>query len=126
MKNKNWGWWTAWFNLIGQFAIVAGINYAAALFLNVDHHHAAHSATSASTYDNTTGRSWPSVPGSSLTGALVTMGVLMLVELVLNIVGINVVALLNQVSVWWHIVFVIAIVDLRCFCLGPADHACRA
>ena len=34
MKNKNWGWWTAWFNLIGQFAIVAGINYAAAGFLN--------------------------------------------------------------------------------------------
>ena len=24
MKNKNWGWWTAWLNLIGQFAIVAG------------------------------------------------------------------------------------------------------
>ena len=34
MKNKNWGWWTAWLNLIGQFAIVAGINYAAAAFLN--------------------------------------------------------------------------------------------
>ena len=34
MKNKNWGWWTAWLNLIGQFAIVAGINYAAAVFLN--------------------------------------------------------------------------------------------
>ena len=34
MKNKNWGWWTAWLNLIGQFAIVAGINYAAAGFIN--------------------------------------------------------------------------------------------
>ena len=34
MKNKNWGWWTAWLNLIGQFAIVAGINFAAAVFLN--------------------------------------------------------------------------------------------
>ena len=33
MKNKNWGWWTAWLNLIGQFAIVAGINYAAAGFI---------------------------------------------------------------------------------------------
>ena len=41
MKNKNWGWWTAWLNLIGQFAIVAGINYAAALFINATHHHAA-------------------------------------------------------------------------------------
>ena len=34
MKNKNWGWWTAWLNLIGQFAIVAGIDYAAAGFIN--------------------------------------------------------------------------------------------
>src|SRR5512146_3552805 len=34
MKNKDWGWWTAWLNLIGQFAIVAGIGYAAAGFLN--------------------------------------------------------------------------------------------
>jgi amino acid transporter len=25
MKNKNWGWWTAWLYLVGQFAIVAGI-----------------------------------------------------------------------------------------------------
>ena len=36
MKNKGWGWWTAWFNLIGQFAIVAGIDWAAADFLNAD------------------------------------------------------------------------------------------
>src|SRR4026209_2125918 len=34
MKNKNWGWWTAWLNLLGQFALVAGINFAAAAFLN--------------------------------------------------------------------------------------------
>ena len=26
MKNKDWGWWTAWLNLIGQVVIVAGIN----------------------------------------------------------------------------------------------------
>ncbi len=32
MKNKNWGWWTAWFNLIGQIAITAGIDYGAAVF----------------------------------------------------------------------------------------------
>ena len=28
MKNKNWGWWTAWLNLIGQFAIVAACGWA--------------------------------------------------------------------------------------------------
>ena len=33
LRNKNWGWWTAWFNLGGQVSIVAGINYSAAFYL---------------------------------------------------------------------------------------------
>ena len=41
MKNKNWGWWTAWLNLIGQFAIVAGINYRGRAVPQRDDHHAA-------------------------------------------------------------------------------------
>src|SRR3977135_1292763 len=35
LKNKDWGWWTAWLNLGGQIAIVAGIDYAAAGYLGV-------------------------------------------------------------------------------------------
>ena len=27
-----WGWFTGWFNLIGQIAITAGIDYGAAIF----------------------------------------------------------------------------------------------
>jgi amino acid transporter len=102
MKNKNWGWWTAWFNLIGQFAIVAGINYAAAGFIN------------ATILDKLTGgtfNTYELIPGI-LNGQLITMGVLMLIQLAMNIAGINLVALLNQVSVWWHIVIVIAVVVL--------------
>ena len=117
MKNKNWGWWTAWLNLIGQFAIVAGINFAAAAFLN---------ATIITpildrigiTYDNTT-----LVFGLSfLTGQIVTMGILMLIELAMNIAGINLVAILNQVSVWWHIVIVAAVVVLV-FLAGKPDES---
>jgi amino acid transporter len=55
-----------------------------------------------------------------LTGQLLTMGILMLVELAMNIAGINLVALLNQVSVWWHIVIVAAVVVLV-FAIGKAD-----
>ena len=33
LRNKNWGWWTAWLNLGGQISIVAGINYAAAFYI---------------------------------------------------------------------------------------------
>jgi len=112
MKNKNWGWWTAWLNLIGQFAIVAGINYAAAGFLN------------ATIIDKVTGGTFNTteiIPGI-LNGQLVTMGVLMLIQLAMNIAGISLVSLLNQVSVWWHIVIVAAVVILV-FVAGKPDQS---
>jgi amino acid transporter len=112
MKNKEWGWWTAWLNLIGQFAIVAGINYAAAGFLN---------ATIITPLLSNAGIDFQntSVFGF-INGQLVTMGILMLIELAMNIAGINLVALLNQVSVWWHIVIVAAVVFLV-FLAGKPD-----
>ncbi|MEO8469337.1 MAG: amino acid permease [Chloroflexota bacterium] len=104
MKDKNWGWWTAWFNLIGQFAIVSGINFAAAFFLN-------QTIISPLTNNALTNTTEVLKIGDTLliSGQLLTMAVLMLGQLVLNIVGIRIVAMLNQVSVWWHIVFVILI-----------------
>jgi amino acid transporter len=117
MKNKNWGWWTAWLNLLGQFAIVAGINFAAAAFLNASIITPLLS-NAGITYDNTT-----AVFGISfLTGQIVTMGILMLVQLAMNIGGINLVSLLNQVSVWWHIVIVAAVVFLV-FLAGKPDQS---
>ena len=116
MKNKNWGWWTAWLNLIGQFAIVAGINYSAAAFLNATIITPL-LANIGIDYGNTT----ELIP-NLLNGQLVTMGILMLVELALNIAGINLVALLNQVSVWWHIVIVAAVVFLV-FLAGKPDQS---
>ena len=115
MKNKNWGWWTAWLNLIGQVAIVAGINYAAALFVNAT----ILSPLTDGGYTNTTiffGDPAGS-DGPALNGALVTMAGLMVLELGLNIAGVRVVAFLNQLSVWWHIFFVVAIVG-SLFILG--------
>src|SRR5215207_1788834 len=112
MKNKNWGWWTAWLNLIGQFAIVAGINYAAAGFIN------------ATIIDRLVGGTFNTteiIPGV-LNGQLVTMGILMLIQLAMNIAGINLVAMLNQVSVWWHIVIVAAVVVLI-FLTGKPDES---
>jgi amino acid transporter len=114
MKNKEWGWWTAWLNLIGQFAIVAGINYAAAAFLNATILTPLLSNVGIA-YGNTT----ELIPGL-LNGQLVTMGILMLIQLALNIAGISLVALLNQVSVWWHIIVVAAVVFLV-FLAGKPD-----
>ncbi|MEO8571833.1 MAG: amino acid permease [Chloroflexota bacterium] len=112
MKNKNWGWWTAWLNLIGQFAIVAGIDYAAAGFLN------------ATILDRVTGGAFNTtevIPGI-LNGQLVTMAVILIIQLALNIAGINLVALLNQVSVWWHIGIVAAVV-IFIFLTGKPDQS---
>ncbi len=118
MKNKNWGWWTAWLNLIGQFAIVAGIDWAAANFLNATIVTPI-LAKAGIVYDNTT--IVLALNGSSiLTGALVTMGILMLIQLILNIVGINLVAMINDISVWWHIGTVAAVVVLI-FIAGKPD-----
>ncbi len=115
MKGKNWGWWTAWFNLIGQFAIVAGINFAAAFFLN----QTIITPLTGGGYQNTTE---VLKLGDTLliSGQLLTMAVLLAVELALNIAGIRVVALLNQVSVWWHIAFVV-LITLALFVLGTQD-----
>jgi len=122
MKNKNWGWWTAWFNLLGQFAIVAGINYAAAGFLNATIVDRIFGGTF-----NTFQLLGPDASGEVaynglVNGQLITMGILMLVQLAMNIVGINLVALLNQVSVWWHIGIVAAVVVLVGF-FGKADQS---
>ena len=110
MKGVGWGWWTAWLNLIGQFAIVAGIKFAAAFFINQ------------TIVDPLTGGAFTNTTevlklGDELvvSGQLFTMAVLMLAQLALNIVGINVVAILNQVSVWWHVVFVVLIAAVVLF-----------
>src|SRR4029078_11882686 len=110
MKKKSWGWWTAWLNLIGQFAIVAGIDYAAAGFIN------------ATIVDKILGGTFNTVLVGPINGQLITMGVILAIQLALNIGGINLVALLNQVSVWWHIA-IVAIVVVLIFLAGKPDQS---
>jgi amino acid transporter len=96
LRNKNWGWWTAWFNLAGQIAIVAGIDYAAAAFVN-----SAIVTPILSNFGVTFTNS--TAFGSIANGQLLTMAALLAVQLVLNVGGIRIVAFLNDASVWWHI-----------------------
>ncbi len=126
MKNKNWGWWTAWLNLIGQFAIVSGINFAAAFFLN----QTIISPLTGGAFSNTTevftiGGAVADGGTLLISGQLLTMAVLMIGQLILNVVGIRIVAILNQISVWWHIAFVILIAG-SLFILGTKDTATDA
>jgi amino acid transporter len=104
LRNKNWGWWTAWLNLGGQVSIVAGINYSAAFYL-------------CSTLLNPLFGIDPNVETFGVTNAIWITGVLIAIEIVFNVAGTRVVAFMNDLSVWWHIFFVAAIA-IALFALG--------
>jgi amino acid transporter len=129
MKNKDWGWWTAWFNLAGQIAIVAGIDFAAASFVN-----SSIVAPMLSNFGIAYGNGSAIFGSSLMSGQLLTMAVLLGIQLVLNVAGIKIVAKLNDASVWWHIGTVVVIVgalflitsgkahaDISPFAVGPLD-----
>jgi amino acid transporter len=81
------GWFTACFNTIGQFAILAGIDYGLALLL----------------------RGLLGLPESDL----VTLGLyatLLFSHATLNHLGIRVVSFLNNFSAWYHIVVVALVI----------------
>ena len=104
LRNKEWGWWTAWLNLGGQISIVAGINYAAAFYLGA-------------TLLNPVFGIDPNGETLGLLNAIWITGVLMLIEIVFNVAGTRIVATMNNISVWWHIGFVAAIAILL-FAMG--------
>ena len=104
LRNKDWGWWTAWLNLGGQISIVAGINYAAAFYIG------------ATILGPLFGFD-PNAETVGLTNAIWLTGLLMLIEIGFNVAGTRIVATMNDISVWWHIGFVIAIA-VALFALG--------
>jgi amino acid transporter len=99
LRNKDWGWWTAWLNLGGQISIVAGINYAAAFYLG------------ATLLKPIFGLD-PNDETAGLLNAIWITGLLILIEIAFNVAGTRIVAFMNDLSVWWHIAFVAAIAIL--------------
>ena len=97
-----WAWFTGWFNFLGQVAITAGIDFGAAFFINA--------------FLNLV---W-GVSTAHWVTILIFAGVLLL-HGVMNQFGIRLVALLNNVSVWWHILGVLIIVAVLAFV--PSKHA---
>ncbi len=104
LGGAGWGWFTGWFNLIGQVAITAGIDYGLAIFV-----------------DALINQYAPSFPVSGQSGTLAILGiyaVLLLAHALLNIKGVRLVSLLNDVSVWWHVGGALLIVGALVF-LAP-------
>ena len=94
-----WSWFTGWFNLLGQVAVTAGIDFGLAFFINAFLNIAFGVGTDP----------WITI---------VIYGVVLALHALLNTFGIRIVALLNDVSVWWHIVGV-AIIFISMFFLTP-------
>ncbi|NOU74032.1 amino acid permease [Paenibacillus sp. LMG 31458] len=91
LKNKRWGWYTAWINLIGQIGIVAGIDYSVALFADP-------LIASVFGYE------------SSNTTVLICFTIILLTHGILNHIGIRIVSRLNDFSAWYHIAVVAVLV----------------
>jgi amino acid transporter len=109
LRNKNWGWWTAWLNLGGQISIVAGINYAAAFYLG------------ATLLKPVFGID-PNGESLGLLNAIWITGALMLIEIAFNVAGTRIVSFMNDLSVWWHIGLVAAIAILLFFLGSQPTH----
>ena len=96
-----WSWFTGWFNFLGQVAVTAGIDFGAAFFIN---------AFLALQWNVST----------KPYATIIIYGIILLVHGLLNQFGIKLVALLNDISVWWHIVGVLIIVGVLAF--APSHH----
>ena len=99
-----WSWFTGWFNFLGQVAVTAGIDFGAAFFINflLD-----------LWFGFDLAHSWHTV---------LIYAIVLFVHGMLNQFGIRLVALLNDVSVWWHILGVLIIVGAMVFGLKSGAH----
>jgi amino acid permease (GABA permease) len=90
-KAPVWSWFTGWFNLLGQVAVTASIDFGMATFLGFF-------------LNLTTGFR------GTAKSLFVIYAIVLIVHGILNTLGVNVIAKLNNISVWWHLTGVVVIV----------------
>lgn len=106
LGGPGWGWFTGWFNMIGQFGITAGIDYGAAVTIDVLLH--AWIPSIAATAPSFANGAYVLDAATQWTTLLI-FAIILVIHALLNIFGVRIVAFLNDVSVGWHIVFVVLI-----------------
>ena len=97
-----WSWFVGWFNFLGQVAVTAGIDFGAALF---------------TTAFLEMQWGFQATPGHTV----LVFGVILLLHAMLNTLGVRLVAMFNDISVWWHVLGVTVIVAVLAFV--PSHHA---
>src|SRR3954466_7548286 len=98
------GFYTGWLNLIGLVAIVASVAYGCATFIDL----------TISTYSTSFAADY------SLTRVFIIFVIVLALVAVLNIFSGHLMAIMNNVSVWWHVVGAAAIIAV--LLLVPDQH----
>src|SRR5918911_3154065 len=86
-----WGWFTGWFNLVGQIAVTAAIAYGCAFFMT---------SLLNLLFDYPNSFGW----------IYFTYGLIMLGAGLINMFKVPITAALNAFSAWWHMVGVLVVV----------------
>jgi amino acid transporter len=106
-----WAWFTGWFNLLGLVAIIAGVDYGAASFLNsLLGLYSLHFILNFGTTNLS----------SALHHTFALFAVILVAHGLINVFSSQLVALLNRISVWWMALGVVAIVVI--LIAGPSHH----
>jgi len=102
-KAAVWSWYTGWFNLLGQIAVTASIDFGLANFLGFF----------IKLFDN----------GFNGTPRVVLgiYGIVLALHALLNSFGVRLTATLSNISVWWHLGGTLLVVAV--LFIVPSDHA---
>jgi amino acid transporter len=110
LGGKGWSWMTGWFNIVGLIGIVASVGYGCAIFLN---------ATLAIYGADIFGINFAD-DLHILSETWLLFALILLFYTVVNIFGDRILALMNNISVGWHVLGVAVIIGLLVFV--PDDH----
>ncbi len=99
------GFYTGWLNLVGLIAILASVAYGSATFLDLTL--------------GTFSESW--LAGYSLTRVFWMFLIILVVVAVINIFSSHLLAVINNISVWWHVTGAAAVILI--LFLVPEQHA---
>jgi amino acid transporter len=99
------GYYTGWLNLIGLLAIVASVAYGCATFFDL----------TVSTFSS----SWAA--HYSLSRVFIEFMIILVIAAVVNIFSSHLLAILNNISVWWHVAGAAAVILI--LFIVPSHHA---
>src|SRR6476661_7603362 len=100
LGGAGWGWFTGWFNLVGQVAVTAAIDFGAATFI---------SSLMNLWFDYSLSKE----------NVFYTYTVIIALHGLINVFGPRLLAMINNISAWWHMAGVLVVVGVL---IAVPDH----